>query len=89
MEWSQVPSLWPEIESLTVRHSTGLTMTMVAELIPQLPKLRQIALNKSILAKDPQLSEKIIDNFGRKEAPVAIEELSGNNDEISCAFLKT
>ena len=87
MEWSQVPSLWPEIESLDIWHSTGLTITTVAELIPKLPKLRKISLHESILAEDPHLSKRIIEDFGNREEPVEIEELF--EEAISCVFLES
>ena len=63
-------------------------MTMVAELIPKLPKLRKIDLHESILAIDPELSDRIIKNYRYREEPVIINELSDEED-ILCAFLET
>ncbi len=63
-------------------------MTMVAELIPKLPKLRKIELHESILTKDPELSDRIIKNYRYREEPVVINELS-DEEEILCAFLET
>jgi len=60
---------------------------MVVELIPKLPKLRKIDLHESILAEDSELSERIIEDFGNREEPVVIGELS--DEDISCAFLQT
>ena len=86
MEWSQIPALWPEIESLVIWHSRGLTMPIVAELIPKLPKLRKIELHESVLAEDPDLSERIIEHFGNGEKLIVINKLIHGN--ISCVFLK-
>ena len=40
--WSQVPKLWPCLESLEVGQATGLTMDIVSEFIPKMPKIRRI-----------------------------------------------
>jgi len=62
-------------------------MTTVAEMIPRLPKLRKISLHESILAEDPHLSKRIIEDFGSREEPVDIDELC--EEAISCAFLES
>ena len=56
-------------------------------MIPRLPKLRKISLHQSILAEDPDLSKRIIEDFGNREEPVEIEELY--EGAISCAFLES
>ncbi len=63
MKWSDVTELWQSLTSLTIRRCTWLTMTRVAELLPQLSRLRLVFLPDSIIKKDPKLSRDIVEQF--------------------------
>jgi len=66
--WSQVPKLWPCLESLEVGQATGLTMDIVSEFVPQLSKIWCILLPVSVTLEESDLTRKITqDGCERKQ----------------------
>lgn len=49
MGWSDIPKLWSRLETLRLKHTTGLTMAVVGEIIPQLESLKKLRLPEDIL----------------------------------------
>lgn len=63
LEWSQVPQMWPNLEGLSLKQCTGLTMMELSSFIPQWKNLESIGVPKSIYTEDPPLTAKIIEKF--------------------------
>ncbi len=53
-------------------NCTGLTMAMVAEIMPRFEKLRRIDLPRSVTNQDPALTQKITADFAVREKPIEI-----------------
>ena len=51
MEWSQVPKLWPHLQSLRIGRATGLTMDIVLKIVSEMPAIMHIELPRSVTLK--------------------------------------
>ncbi len=60
-------------------------MARVAELLPQLSRLRRVSLPDSIIQKDPKLAREIIEQFSRKKEPTKIDGASPYGANV-CPF---
>jgi len=55
LEWNQMSGLWSNMQALSFGQCTGLTMTMILDLIAPSSKLRSIDLPMSIVLQDVAL----------------------------------
>jgi len=91
LEWSQISKFWASnLQNLEVGLCTGLTLTMVAGLIPQLSKLRRIVLPYSIASQDPELAYKMVQDLAsREEHPKIHLDWKKGNPFTHCPFQLT
>ena len=86
LEWSQLPELWPLLESLEVRQCSGLSIDMVSTLVLQLEGLRYVKLPRQLLQQDLERATDIQDYFASKNKPVQIEEYFSASVLFPCPF---
>ena len=72
LEWSEVPVFWSNLQTLELRQCSGITMTMLYQLIPRLEKLKSIRLPASMMRKEPELTPEILRNSLKRDEPIHI-----------------
>ena len=70
-QWNRIPQIWPRLEDLRIRRPcTGLTMTMLANILPQFNKLKSIALPCEFMSKEARLSNSLREQLSRRRPPI-------------------
>jgi len=71
--WSEISKCWASnLQRFRVEFCSGLTLAMVAELIPQLKNLRWICLPHSVVSQNSELARKISQDFASREERVLL-----------------
>lgn len=81
--------MWPRLEALRLNQCKGLTMAIVAELLPQMSRLRKISLPEEMRFKEPKgiQSNNIVDIcYSRSSSRIKFSFESLNNG-VKCPFL--
>jgi len=78
--------MWPMVETLHIRRSAGLTMSMVANIVPQLRQVKELSLPKKITKSDPKLAARIWEDISYRTAAVRLSFTKGRSGK-PCSLL--
>ena len=66
--------MWPQLETLKIRQCAGLTMPMLTDILPRMPKLKNVSFPGKIRLNEPnkQLALNVVDAFTSPLTPIHI-----------------
>ena len=66
LEWDQMPEIWQRLDYLELRQSTGLSTTILSNILPKLRHLQYVVLPKSMMLREPVLFQKMVQKYSEK-----------------------
>ncbi len=73
-EWNRIPQMLPRVEVLKIEACAGLTTTMMASLVPQFYKLKEISLPYIFRSEDEvAVSYAVREQLSSRKPPIKLE----------------
>ena len=87
LDWNQLSEFWPNLESFRLGQASGLTMSIVSNIIPQLEQLRHIELPSSIMTEEPdELTSTFNIDGSKRKTRIKIGHYPTSNSSEPCPY---
>lgn len=86
LEWGKLAELLPNSQSLSLGQVTGLTMTIVSNLIPRLENLRRIGLPSSVMNQEAELTSKLTIDGSMRKTRIQIYRYRYSDFAVPCPY---
>lgn len=78
--------MWPNLEIFHIQQCTELTMSMVAIIVPQFGKLKELSLPEKIVNSEPEFTAKTWEELKYRSTPIDLRFTKGRFIKV-CSFL--
>ena len=85
-QWNRIPQMWPRLEFMYIRDSTGLTAALLAGVIDLMPKLREMVI--PYRPNELGFSQAVERIRSRRQPPIKLRFNEFEDRDSSCTYLE-